>query len=201
VNSCILVGLGLLFHKLLSKRSYPHVAAPAPANTHKTADLPPQARVGFREAFDIDRADLGRLLRQVELQASIRSHQDLLCEDIMSRDVIAIGPHTSRDEALALLLEHNIRTLPVREDDGRLLGTVGLRELLQGTGDIRTLKSSAATAHAGDPAMSLLPVLTDGQTHAVIVVDAGGHVQGLISQTDLMSAVARSLAEKDSVAV
>jgi CBS domain-containing membrane protein len=211
VNSCILVGLGVLFHKL-SRRSYPHIAISTPANTHNTADMSPRARVGFREedvdnalaaldeTFDVDRADLSRLLQQVELQASIRSHRDLTCDDIMSRDVIAIGPQTTREEALALLLKHNIRTLPVKDDDGRLMGTVGLRELLQGSGSLSDIKSEAATASVSDPAMSLLPALTDGQMHAVIIVDESGYVQGLISQTDLMSAVARSLAEKDSAA-
>ncbi|MCB1444532.1 MAG: HPP family protein [Rhizobiaceae bacterium] len=209
LNSCILVALGLAFHKL-SRRNYPHVAARAPANTHNTADPPPQTRVGFREedvdsalsaldeTFDIDRDDLSRLLRQVELQASIRSHRDLICDDIMSRDVISIDPQTTREEALGLLLRHNIRTLPVRDGEGRLAGVVGLRELLQGSGAMDDLKSSPATAFADEPAISLLPVLTDGQTHAVVVVDEHGRIQGLISQTDLMSAVARTLAEKDA---
>ena len=42
-------------------------------------------------------------------------------------------------------------------------------------------------------ALSLLPVLTDGRTHAVIIVDDDYRILGLISQTDLLSAVARLL--------
>ena len=112
--------------------------------------------------------------------------------------MISIDPQTTREEALGLLLRHNIRTLPVRDGEGRLAGVVGLRELLQGSGAMDDLKSSTATAFADEPAISLLPVLTDGQTHAVVVVDEHGRIQGLISQTDLMSAVARTLSEKDA---
>ncbi|KZS56761.1 CBS domain-containing membrane protein [Rhizobium sp. BK226] len=203
LNSCILVGLGLLFHKL-SKRNYPHVVLKA-ENTHQTIDLPSAARVGFREedvdaalevldeTFDIDRADLNRLLQQVELQAAIRSNGKISCADIMSRDVIAIGETSEPDAARHLLLKHNIRTLPVKDPEGRLIGTVGLRELSGSTETIAHAISRPAVARPSDAALSLLPVLTDGRTHAVIVVDDDYRILGLISQTDLLSAVARLL--------
>src|SRR5262249_41754413 len=103
LNSCILVALGLLFHRL-SRHSYPHVPAPPPANTHGTADLPPALRVGFRhedvdaalaklhETFDIDRDDLEQILQEVEMQAITRAHGDLKAADIMSLDVIMARP-------------------------------------------------------------------------------------------------------------
>ncbi len=210
LNSCILVGLGLMFHKL-SRRNYPHVAKHA-ENIHQTRDLPPPLRVGFREedvdaalgvldeTFDIDRADLSRLLRQVELQAAVRSHGDISCADIMSRDVIAIGEDAEPDHARHLLLKHNIRTLPVKDREGRLIGTVGLRELSGGLDAIAHAISKPAVADATAPALSLLPVLTDGRTHAVIVIDADRRVLGLISQTDLLSAMARLLPTRDALA-
>ncbi|MEB3046372.1 HPP family protein [Rhizobium mulingense] len=204
LNSCILVGLGLLFHKL-SKRNYPHVVPKPAENTHQTVDLPSAVRVGFREedvdaalealdeTFDIDRADLGRLLQQVELQAAIRSNGKISCADIMSRDVIAIGEMSEPNAARHLLLKHNIRTLPVRDPEGRLVGTVGLRELFASGDTIAHAISKPAVARASDAALSLLPVLTDGRTHAVIIVDDDHRILGLISQTDLLSAVARLL--------
>ena len=208
LNSCILVGFGILFHRLC-KRSYPHVASTAPVNTHQTIDQPASARVGFRdedvdaalaaldETFDIDRDDLGRLLRQVEMQATIRSHGEITCGDIMSRDVISVDEDATPEQARSLLLKHNIRTLPVKDRAGLLLGTVGLRELSQPGEHIAGRISKAATARETDAAVSLLPILTDGTTHAVIVIDAERRVAGLISQTDLLSAVARAL-PKDS---
>lgn len=211
LNSCILVGLGLLFHKL-SKRNYPHVVPKPAENTHQTIDLPSAVRVGFREedvdaalealdeTFDIDRADLSRLLQQVELQAAIRSNDKISCADIMSRDVIAIGEAVEPAAARHLLLKHNIRTLPVKDPEGRLVGTVGLRELSEGTETIAHAISRPAVARPSDAALLLLPVLTDGRTHAVIIVDDDYRILGLISQTDLLSAVARLL-PKDSAPI
>ncbi|MBL0374745.1 HPP family protein [Rhizobium sp. KVB221] len=203
VNSVILVCLGVAFHRL-SRRNYPHRALPAPVNTHKTNDLPPAMRAGFTDAdidaaiasfnetLDIERSDLDRLLRQVELQTLSRKHGELLCGDIMSRDVIHIGPDGTTEAAQALLLDHDIRTLPVVAEDGLLIGTVGLRELAQAA-DSRLPVSPAVTAHPNDPAISLIPKLTSGQTHAVIIVDQEKRLQGLISQTDLLATVASSL--------
>ncbi|MDX8452799.1 HPP family protein [Mesorhizobium sp. VK9D] len=201
LNSIILVTLGFLFHKL-SRRSYPHVHVPV-TNRHGTADRPPAERVGFRpedvdaalsaldETFDIDRDDLERLLRQVELQAMVRSQRTLLCQDIMSRDVISVPETASADEARKQLIDHNIRTLPVVDAGGHLTGAVGLRELTRATDTVKEVMSKAGTASPDTPAMSLLPVLTDGRSHAVVIVDGGRHILGLITQTDLLAAATR----------
>ncbi|KQV66148.1 HPP family protein [Rhizobium sp. Root1220] len=210
LNSCILLALGIVFHKL-AKRNYPHVALPAPANMHHTVDPPPAMRVGFREedvdaalaafdeSLDIDRDDLSRLLRRVEVEAALRTNGAINCADIMSRDVIAVGEKATAEAARALLLKHNVRTLPVKDGDGRLVGTVGLRELAEAehlAGHI----ASAATARPDAPALALLPILTDGRTHAVVVVDDARHVLGLISQTDLLGAMAHMVAERKTAA-
>ena len=199
INSILMVALGFCFYKMAG-RNYPHTAAPL-LNTHGTSDPPPQARVGFQsgdidaalttldETFDIDRADLERLLRQVQFQALLRSKRSLLCEDIMSRDVIMIGPETTTDGARKLLLDHNLRMLPVVDDDRRLLGTVGLRELSGSEGNVSSFLSTAATAHPQTQAMALLPILADGRTHAVVIV-ADETVVGIITQTDLLAASA-----------
>ncbi|QFY63173.1 HPP family protein (plasmid) [Rhizobium grahamii] len=203
LNSCLLVAIGLLFHKL-SRHNYPHVVA-APANTHLTADPPSSQRAGFvdedidaalatfNETFDIDRADLGRILRQAELEAIARSNAEIRCADIMSRDVVTVDVDATVEQARWLLLNHNVRTLPVLDQNRKLVGTVGLRELAVASGTVERLASEATTARADDVALELLSVLTNGRTHAVIIVDDDQKILGLISQTDLLSAVARSL--------
>ncbi|MCK8779418.1 HPP family protein [Rhizobium sp. NTR19] len=203
LNSCLLVAIGLAFHKL-SKHNYPHVATP-PVNTHLTADRPAAERAGFQEqdvdaalaalkdSFDIDRDSLLRLLRQVELEAVARSNSEIKCADIMSRDVVSVDIDASVEQARWLLLHHNVRTLPVRDHDRKLVGTVGLRELAVAAGSVEPLIARPISARPDDPALALLPVLTDGRAHAVIITDAQRNILGLISQTDLLSAVARSL--------
>ncbi len=202
LNSLLLVALGLLFHKV-SRHTYPHRAATPPPNTHQTADISPELRVGFKpedidkalealkETFDISPDDLDSLLRQVELQALLRTHGSVLCEDIMSRDVVTVGVWDDVELARTRLLKHNVRTLPVIDRQGRLVGTIGLREILGKTGDISIRMSPASTASARTSAIALLPTLTDGRTHAVIVIGRDQTISGLITQTDLLATIAK----------
>ena len=206
INSLILVALGMLFHRLAG-RQYPHRPAVVPANTHGTADLPAALRVGFNaedidnaitslnETLDVSRADIDTLLRQVELQALMRQRGDLTCADIMSRDVVTVAAGAAPGEASALLLDHDIRTLPVVDDEGRLAGTVGLRERAAAAPSDPLPVSEAATAGPSDPAIGLLPRLTDGTIHAVVVLDEERRVVGIISQTDLLATLAKSLSQ------
>lgn len=206
VDSVLVVLFGLVFHRLL-KRPYPH-AAPV-INQHQTQDTPTQIRGGptsadidaalstMQESFDISRGDLEALLRQIEMQAVMRNNaagkQGPDCSSIMSQHVVSVKADDNDDHARQLLLKHNIRSLPVVDAENRLLGTVGLRELLKGTGAVSNLMIAPPTAAPQDPALDLLPVLTNGRSHAVIIIDAQKHVVGLISQTDLLAALARLL--------
>lgn len=206
INALILVALGVVFHRLAGRR-YPHRQAPAPVNVHETRDPPPALRVGFtsadidaavakfNETLDISRADLDALLREVEQEALLRQHGTLSCGDVMSRDVVTVMESDTPAEARRLLLLHNIRTLPVVDPSGRLIGQVGLRELAAAEdGGARLPRAAAITAKANDPVMTLLPRLTDGLTHIVIITDDENRVQGVVSQTDLLATVAQSLA-------
>ncbi|MFF9549680.1 HPP family protein [Methylobacterium fujisawaense] len=208
VNSVILVALGIAFHKI-SRRNYPHVPVGTPINTHGTADLPASLRVGFRpedvdaalvelhETLDIDRGDLDRLLREVELRALVRTQGDLTCGELMSRDVVTIGMDDSAERARELLIAHNIRTLPVIDEGGRLVGTLGLRELtLHGEVGIAQVMSEARTTLPDNPIVALASTLTDGRTHAVVVVNEDRRVSGIITQTDLLATLTRLLSAK-----
>lgn len=204
LNSALLVALGLAFHRATG-RSYPHRPHAPPQHLHKTADAPSAMRVGFttadidaaltafNETLDIEREDLDLLLREVEQRALERQHGELTCADIMSRDVIAIAPGTTPDEARALLLDHDIRTLPVLDAQRKVLGTVGLRELAHMQDDSGLPITPAVQVSPQAPAVSLIPKLNDGRTHAALVVNAAGVIEGIISQTDLLAALARSL--------
>lgn len=198
LNAAVLTILGWAFHRLL-RHGYPHVATPASTNPRGTSDLVPRQRVGFNEAdidaaladlgeaFDIDRDDLGRVLHRVEMRALARTHGGVSCADIMSRDVIHVGAGDTPERARHLLLAHGVRTLPVIDGQRTVIGLIGLRELARSGDNILELMSPASFATPGQAALDLAGPLTDGQHHAVVIVDEGCHLLGVVTQTDLLA--------------
>lgn len=81
--------------------------------------------------------------------------------------------------------------LPVVDQTRKILGAVGLRELLK-TGDtVSAVMSAAWVTQPSRPAIDLIAPLTDGKTHAAIVTDEENHLVGVVTQTDLLSALGR----------
>jgi CBS domain-containing membrane protein len=200
-NSAALVLMGWLFHKL-SRHRYPNRHAPVP-NPHGTKDPRPEKRVGFDardvdaalsdigETFDIDRDDLDQLLRQIELRSFARQSGDPSCEAVMSRDLVTIDDRADIFTAQALMLRHAIRSLPVLDAEGRLRGVVGLRELGRPSACVKDVMVAPLTCAPDDRAFDLVPSLSDGIRHAVVVIDAERRPVGMITQTDLLAVVAR----------
>jgi CBS domain-containing membrane protein len=207
VNACLLVACGWAFHKL-ARNSYPHRPPAIAPSEQRGRDIPATQRVGFKpqdidaaleqlgEAFDISRADLDVVIREVETQALIRDHGDLTCADIMSRDVVHIHLQAVPMAARALLVAHDIRDLPVIDDERRVLGSVGLRQL--GTPAVRVadMMVTPVTATAETRALGLIRLFTTGQTRTVIIVDDEQRLVGVVTQTDLLAAMSRGLSQE-----
>ena len=51
--------------------------------------------------------------------------------EIASRELVTIGPDGSLDQAARLMAQHQVRRLPVVEEDGRLVGIVAQADLAQ----------------------------------------------------------------------
>ena len=58
----------------------------------------------------------------VRVVAEGKDAQATSAGDIASRDVVTIDPQQELDEALRLMAQHQVRRLPVVEEDGRLVG-------------------------------------------------------------------------------
>ena len=58
--------------------------------------------------------------------------------EIASRDLVTIDPDQSLDEAGRLMAQHQVRRLPVVEEDGRLVGIVAQADIAQAGDDSRT---------------------------------------------------------------
>ncbi len=59
-------------------------------------------------------------------------------ESVASRDLITVDPQQSLDEALRLMAQHQVRRLPVCEEDGRLVGIVAQADVAREVGDQKT---------------------------------------------------------------
>jgi CBS domain-containing protein len=58
--------------------------------------------------------------------------------EIASQDVVTIDPEQELDEALRLMAQHQVRRLPVVEEDGRLVGIVSQADVARHGDDSRT---------------------------------------------------------------
>ena len=58
--------------------------------------------------------------------------------DAASTNLVTIDPQQDLDEALRLMAKHQVRRLPVVEEDGRLVGVVAQADVARHTDDQRT---------------------------------------------------------------
>lgn len=198
LNAVLLVASAWVYHRFSGHR-YPHTAPPSPEDedeelpwTFSKADLT-AALDDIGGAFDIGADDLERLLRKIEQKAIRRSYRELTCADLMSPDVISIHRSTLSDEARALLLEHDVRRLPVLDDDGEVVGAIGLRELMTPNGTACDLMSPAATATPDRPVIELLGRYAEDRIQAVFVVDPQRRPIGVVTEADWLAVLSRGL--------
>ncbi len=208
----------LLYNNLTGAR-YPK--RPQLSELHHTHDPLPEQRVGisdddlehaledFGQFVDITREDLARLVRATEGYALKRSMANLRAEQIMSRDLRCVTPHTRREEALGMLRHHRLRNLPVLDDAQRLVGIVSLSDLIcrphgvspfagWGLGRrilveelmTKAVRCVSANTHVVD----LIPLLSTQGLHCVPVLEQGTLI-GIITQTDIIAALQREALE------
>ncbi len=217
VNSAFLLLLALLLNNAMRRR-YPHLS-PAQAHPHRTSDPLPSARLGFTQAdldaalsgygqlLDIGKDDLAEIFTRAEWHANRRKWGDVRCQDIMSHDVIAVGPDDSVQEAWGRLARHKVKALPVTAADGTLVGIVSLHDFFIGHGApapdrlpamnptlaVRDIMTHQVRSARPEQAMvDLVGLFSDGGLHHMPVVDAQQRVVGMVTQSDLVAALFRT---------
>ncbi|HVM69381.1 MAG TPA: CBS domain-containing protein [Gaiellaceae bacterium] len=60
--------------------------------------------------------------RDITIRAVAEGNLDATVADIASKDIVSIDPQQTLEEAARLMAEHQLRRLPVCEEDGRLVG-------------------------------------------------------------------------------
>jgi CBS domain-containing protein/PII-like signaling protein len=143
----------------------------------------------------------------------------LTAGEIMTRDVVSVGPETAVAEVLVTILDRGLRAVPVLDDDGRVLGTINEEDLLTRAGlelpaSIQREVAAVGLGEAGAsiarkakevmrPGMpSVRPETTVAEAAArmaeeglkrLAVVDESGRMIGILSRSDVLKTVIDAL--------
>ena len=176
----------------------------------------------YKQSFNLGVEDLARLLGAAEMQVAANRSGPRAAADIMSRNLITVGPDTPLTEVADLFRRHRFTALPVVGDANRFFGVIfqihlidraredslrlnrgfgkamnrlldRRREIPVQASDIMSVGGPRATA--GTPLSALLPQMADGAVDAVPVLKHG-HLIGIVTRTDLISALARKSLDK-----
>ena len=195
-DSALLVAFGLLYNTAI-RGNYPYrtaiytAAVPAKAG-YTIADIE-SVLEQYDELLDVSSEDLDTLFRQVETRAYRRLHGVIRCEQIMRSDMPAVNSRATLDQANPLFSASGLRALPVVDDDGHVEGLLSVDKLSRAGNDpvLHAMDASPCIAPALTPIDELLPILSGGIYHEALVVNAQGGLLGLITETDLLSALWR----------
>ncbi|WP_296641021.1 HPP family protein [Roseinatronobacter sp.] len=174
----------------------------------------------YRQSSNLGAADLARLIGAAQMQAAAQFAGPLTARDIMSPDPVTVAPDTPLGKVADLFQRHRFTTLPVVEDGGSYAGVIHQIDLIaRAARDARVLKGRFGAAMSrllgqgltpsetardimrggadglapDTPLAALLPMMADGEVHAVPVIEAG-RVVGVVSRTDLVAVLARRAA-------
>jgi CBS domain-containing protein len=74
----------------------------------------------------------------VRVVAEGRDPQTTLVRDVASTDLVTVDPQQELDDALRLMAQHQVRRIPVVEDDGRIVGILAQADIARQSDDRRT---------------------------------------------------------------
>lgn len=171
----------------------------------------------YRQSPNLGVEDLARLIGAAELQAAGHRVAPMTAAGIMSRDLVTVGPEAGWHEVATLFRRHGFTSLPVVGPGDRFLGLIlqidlirradeeaarglaaAMRRLAAGGRAVRAreiMAADGARAAPETPVAALLPMLADQGSAAVPVLD-GARIVGIVTQTDLIAALARRILER-----
>lgn len=214
IDSLILVLLAVAFHRM-SGHAYPHQPQ-RPRPLHDTQDEPPSRRGGIRaddikaalasygDLLDVDPGDLEEILTRAQMHAHRRHWAGLSCADVMSTDLVTVGPDGPVVAAWRLLAHHRIKTLPVIDAEGKLVGIVSVPDFFidRTNPDVQPvprmnnakrvadiMSTQVRTARPEQPLVELASWFTDHGLHHLPVTEANQRLVGMVTQSDVVAAL------------
>ncbi|WBU60673.1 HPP family protein [Paracoccus albus] len=187
-------------------------------NPHGTHDPVPVERLGltedelvdiltrYRQSLNLGVEDLARLIGAAELQAAAHLVGPQTADAIMSRDLVSVSPDTPINDVAALFLRHGFTSLPVVDGNGEFRGLILQLQMIRAsyagaspTTAASIMDTSVSVAAPGTPIAALLPNLASNGMDAIPILD-GSRIVGVVTQTDLISALARHSLRTDAPA-
>ena len=74
----------------------------------------------------------------IRVVAEGRDPESTSVREVASTDVVTVDPQQDLDEALRLMAQHQVRRIPVVEEDGRLVGVVAQADVARQADDRQT---------------------------------------------------------------
>ena len=215
--SSVLVLVGVLYHKacdrpyMQSPQQVDKTQRPATSLSLSEKDLQ-QLLQRFGQSYNLSPEDLGALLTAAEEEAIKRRLSSIRCSSVMSSTLLTIQAQTPLEEVANLFHRHLIKSLPVVDEEGEMVGRVlradlfdwlwqghqaklqqNLWQRLRGTSHTAKLQSTAQELMRA-PEVSvqedtpLGDLLEDLATHTVqfIAVLRGSTLVGVITRTDVI---------------
>jgi CBS domain-containing membrane protein len=214
-NSLLLVAAGVAYNRL-TRKAYPHLVASAPAATPSGlmrisgADLA-HALAEENEVQVMAPDTLSRILERSEIRAWQRIVGNRTCADIMTSRVYTAHFGTHLRDVWALFQAKDIKAIPVVDRKQRVHGIVtpalmeieakkhgGLKAMLAIRGGthsdvpeaaVQIMSENYITARTNDHLKGLMPLFSKGDRRHVLVLDEHRKLVGILSSSDLMSAV------------
>lgn len=179
----------------------------------------------YNQVIDINRADLARLIGQVEMRAYEYKLKDMKCAQIMTTDVRFLDVSTPLNAAWKTLRDNHIKALPVTDRNRRVVGIVTLEDFLQhasidfqknfgqlvkgivrsglkGIGNTLTtqpdvvgqiMSKKVRVISDSRNVLDLVAVFHSQGHHHLPVIDSHQALVGIITQSDFVAAIERSL--------
>lgn len=212
VNTAALLVVALIVNNSTGRR-YPHVVS-VPSFGPSAIDRPPTQRVGVQtddveaamrrldQGLDVIPADVVAVVRDAERNAIDRRLGNVRVRTIMARDVETVDPDDSLYRARLLMNRHHVKALPVVSGDRQVVGIVSIADLFNfdvaDLAKIATVMSSPVTTISDDaPVADIIHLMTDQGVRHVPVLDANGHLVGIVTSAELIAVLQQALLDSN----
>ena len=198
LNSALLVAAGIAYNNV-TRRAYPHTQLPAagavPSDQTRQLDADLDAMLArYNQVLDVSRDDLQALLAGTQLRAYDRKLADLRGRGIKALPVVDRAFRIAGIITLADFMR--AAEVDVYEGFGDKL-----RQLVRSTGSVYSSKPEVVgqimtrqvrVAGMQRPLLDLLPLFGSTGHHHIPIVGEGQRLVGMITQSDLVTALGRA---------